>query len=129
MIKKKRRVREPFIVISEWKGVSREETRWHFSKEDIQKDIDKMIKNYHYHFSDNRSSLKGNPNYNPTNYKLIDILPYPKRWSVLINNGDKEYDTMTSVNAQTEKEARQLIKKQYPAYEILEIKQGVQIIM
>lgn len=88
-----------------------------------------MIKNYHYFYYNDRSPYIGNPDKNPNNYKLIDILPYPKKWNVLMNNGDKEYDTMVGINAQTEKEARQLIKKQYPSYKILEVKEGVQIIM
>ena len=78
--RKKRRTREPFIVISEWKGKRKEETRWDFTKEDIQKSIDKMVKDYDYFYNDNRSPYKGNKDYDPCNYRLVDILPYPKKW-------------------------------------------------
>lgn len=60
-VRKKRRTREPFLVISEWKGKRNEETRWDFSKEDVQKSIDKMIKNYQYFYNDKRSPYVGNP--------------------------------------------------------------------
>ena len=126
--RKKRRTREPFIVISEWKGQRREETRWHFTIEDIQKSIDKSQKNYDYFYNDKRSPYFGNKDYDPANYKLIDILPYPKRWSVLLNDGSKTHDIMVSVNAQTKGDAEELVRKQYRNHTILEIKEGVQII-
>lgn len=127
-IRKKRRVREPFIVVFEWCGKRQEDTHWNFSLEDVSKSIDKQTKKYEYFFNDKKSPYIGNPNYNPNNYKLISILPYPKKWVVTMNNGDRVYDTVTSVNAQTDEEARDIIKKQYPRYKILNIKEGIQII-
>ena len=126
--RKKRRTREPFIVISEWKGKRQEETRWDFTKEDIQKSIDKMVKDYDYFYNDKRSPYKGNKDYDPCNYRLVDILPYPKRWSVLLNDGSKTHDIMVSVNAQTKGDAEELVRSRYRNHTILEIKEGVQII-
>jgi hypothetical protein len=127
-MKKKRRIRKPFIVISEWKGKRQQETRWDFTINDIKKDIDKWIKIRNWFFTNSKSSHIGDSNYNPDNYKLINILVYSKKWQLLINNGSKTRDIYLSIDAATKKEALSIIKIQYPKCKILEIKEGIQII-
>ena len=116
-VRKKRRERLPFeatikIIIQDNERLIKE-TYKEFSIEELKILIEKKF-------------IKWRKDFEGVEYEIIYILPYPKCFSIIIDDGVNEI--LTNIDAQNEDEARELINVKYPNKNILSIKQTLQII-
>ncbi len=111
--RKKRRVREPFIVITKWNDEVRERTVWDFDGETVDKRERKSCENHMKYFPENTS-------------ELISVKPYPNCYSVSIDEG--QHTRLISVDAYTEEEAEKIAQDKHPSKKIISVKETIQVI-